>query len=261
MPFSHDLPVYLVRYPQYGASLELLAQALPADGYIMDIGANVGDTALLIRRFGNWPIVCVEGEPGFLTYLRVNTEHMSNVEILPVYADSGTSFNSVIRSAGTARLETKRGRRCHPVPTRSLEEIHGESGGGARCTLIKIDTDGLDLLILHQALAWLERERPVLFLEYAPAWLRKYTATAASALLLGLRDAGYRHITAFTNLGAPFGAYALDSIGIGAMSNDIVDSAVAYLDLAMFPSGQANDEARHILAKLTGLSLDKAVTN
>jgi len=255
MPFSHDLPLYLRRHPQYGQPLVRLMQTLTLNGYVMDIGANIGDTAFLIRMLGDCPLVCVEGDQVFLKYLQVNTERLSDVRIGPFFVDSGMSFNTVVRSAGTARLGTKSWLNRDPIPTRSLEEIHSEYSEGERCALVKIDTDGLDLLILRQSLAWLGRERPVLFLEYAPAWLRQYSTTAASELLLSLRGAGYGHVAAFTNLGVPFGSYELDSPGIAALSNDFAGSATAYLDLALLPSGQPGEGPSRLVAELAPRSV------
>jgi FkbM family methyltransferase len=258
MPLSHNLPIYLVRHSHYEEPLERLAKTLSPDGYVMDIGANVGDTAVLMRALGDWPIVCVEGDAVFLSYLRANMEGISDVRISPVFADSGISFNSVVRAAGTARLSTTRWPSRDRVPTRSLEEIHSEYGEGAKCVLVKIDTDGLDLLILHQSLAWLRRERPVLFLEYAPAWLKHYSSTAASELLLGLNEGGYGYVAAFTNLGVPFGAYELDVSGIETLTNEFSGSRSDFLDLAVFPSDQAGEDPGPLVKRLVGLSPEPA---
>jgi FkbM family methyltransferase len=209
----------------------------------MDVGANVGDTAVLMRGFGNWPIVCVEGDPLFLRYLRVNAQGLADIKIARAFANSGIpSFNGSVRSAGSARLVTRRWPARELVSIRGLGEIHDEYGGGERCSLVKLDTDGLDLLILRHSHHWLACERPVLFLEYDPTLLKHYSDAAASDLLTSLAECGYGQIAAFTNLGAPFGAYALDARGVTMLNSDLLSSGAAFLDLAVFPlEGEAKD--------------------
>jgi FkbM family methyltransferase len=236
LPFSHNLPLYLVRHPCYGKPLQRLARSLPDDGYIMDIGANVGDTAVLMRSASTLPIVCVEGDSVFLRYLRANVQAFPQIDVCPAFLESGEPLNAVVRSGGSARLGYTPSRAPTAIPTKGLEEVHREFGNGKRCVLVKIDTDGLDLLILHHGLPWVERERPVLFLEYDPILLQSYSKVSASRLLLDLGRCGYVRVDAFTNFGTASGSYALMESDILSLDKDLRDSDADYFDLALFPS-------------------------
>ena len=60
LPLSHELPFYQHDHPRYDRQLGAIAAEL--GGPVVDIGANVGDTAAAIRAESDVPILCVEGD-------------------------------------------------------------------------------------------------------------------------------------------------------------------------------------------------------
>ena len=76
LPPEHDLPFYQRRDPTYDAyAIEVLAGIAGAAGrtLVVDLGANVGDTALAALAASPLiDVTAVEGDPRFVTYLRRN---------------------------------------------------------------------------------------------------------------------------------------------------------------------------------------------
>lgn len=74
LPLSHDLPRLRGQFPLYSDNLRRLAAAAAAkyaDLVVVDIGANVGDSVALVRAAApDAPILCVEGDPRYLEFLR-----------------------------------------------------------------------------------------------------------------------------------------------------------------------------------------------
>ena len=70
LPLSHELPFYQHDHPRYDRQLGAIAAEL--GGPVVDIGANVGDTAAAIRAESDVPILCVEGDPRFFALLERN---------------------------------------------------------------------------------------------------------------------------------------------------------------------------------------------
>jgi FkbM family methyltransferase len=158
LPLSHPLPRILANDSTYLMPLKLLARALAETGSVgpaVDIGANVGDTAVMLAQNGLTNVVCVEGNPVFLSYLIQNVHRAT---------ERDWDFSVVDRFIGddkdvTARVDTKGG-------TASIIRDDSAHGGGSikfispsqlladlsTVSVLKIDTDGMDLEILSEIL-------------------------------------------------------------------------------------------------------------
>ena len=140
-------------------------------GATFQVGANVGDSAAAIRSVGPVPVLCIEGDPDYLDYLRRNARTMGPgvaVEECFIGAERGAvdplafeRHDGTTSAVGALREGAGQG-----VPVRRLEEIleHHQPFDGSE--LIKVDTDGYDFDTLSAHAAYLERTRPVLFFEY-----------------------------------------------------------------------------------------------
>ena len=132
-------------------------------GPVVDVGANVGDTAAIVRAHCDAPVLCVEGDEVFFELLERNAAQLGDVELEPVFVEAPAT-GRVERSRGTARIAPgESGLRSKP-----LETILADHPRFARPALLKLDTDGMDVPILMANLDLLERLRPVLFFEYDP---------------------------------------------------------------------------------------------
>jgi FkbM family methyltransferase len=196
LPLSHELPFYRRDYPQYDDRIGALAREL--GGPVVDIGANVGDTAAFIRSESDVPILCVEGDDRFFALLERNASRLGDVELEHAFVDA-PARGGVERRAGTARVVAG----DSELPAKPLAAILCEHTRFARPALVKLDTDGMDVPILLANLELLERLRPVLFFEYDPH------LGAAPDVFERLAAVGYETAEWFENTGEPAGTVEL----------------------------------------------------
>jgi FkbM family methyltransferase len=161
LPLSHELPFYQRDHPRYDRQLGAIAAEL--GGPVVDVGANVGDSAAAIRAASDVPILCIEGDHAFFALLERNARTIGGVELERALVE-GPARGRLERGAGTAHVVGG----DEPLPSKPLAQILEEHPVFARPALIKLDTDGMDVPILLANLALLERLRPVLFFEYDP---------------------------------------------------------------------------------------------
>lgn len=219
LPLSHDLPLHLASSPTYDRELPRIARVLREHGSsfsMIDIGANVGDTAaLLTDEVPDARLLCIEGSARYAALLRANVERLGlNVECVQAYCGDGVVSTPMSSDddRGTGRLrrtlEASQG-----VNMRTLDEIVAEHPGFERPDLLKVDTDGFDVKVLRGARQLLTRNRPVVFFEFAEALIR---------------DAGDDPMTIFPML-AQFGyerARVYDHVGIAVGTFDVTDPSL-----------------------------------
>lgn len=143
----------------FGPILECLSSKYP-DDTVIDIGANVGDTAAVIRTHCNNPILCIEGGAPFLPYLRTNVLRLGrNVDVIEKFvttsANQDLSFvytsgagTGVLSAKGVAQGEMDKSRF---VTVHDLQEL--QRSRNSDVCLVKSDTDGFDGPILQDVMA------------------------------------------------------------------------------------------------------------
>jgi FkbM family methyltransferase len=244
LPFSHELPKYLSRYPNYMRNLWLLAGLVDKKypgAVAIDIGANVGDTVAVIRKESSLPVICVEGNGLYLNYLEENIRPFAEVEIAPFYVgDENAAKLKVITEQGTAKLvSTETGEALGFKP---LSAIYEESSFSVRVGLIKVDTDGFDLKILLGSRGFLKQHQPVLFFEYDPHLFDPNDMQQYERLFHMLGEIGYQSVLEFDN----FGNFCSE-ISIG--HQEALEALTAkyarqpfgnFCDLAVFPAADSD---------------------
>ena len=201
LPLSHRLPDYLERYPNYGTNVVRLAKFLVARSpqmSVIDIGANIGDTAALLREATDAPVLCVEADDHYFSLLEANARRLGSVVCVKRFLGRSPA---TIRAA----LQTSQGT-GHVVAAASaleigtLDDLLGEHPGFIDAQLLKVDVDGVDFEIVAGGVELLRRSRPVLFLEYDPTLVAAQGLDARAALTW-LREEGYGHFVAYDNVG------------------------------------------------------------
>jgi len=188
LPLSHELPFYRHDHPRYDRQLGAIAAEL--GGPVVDVGANVGDSAAAIRAESAVPILCIEGDPGFYALLERNARKIGGVELEHALVE-GPARGRIHRGAGTAHVVQG----DDALPAKPLAQILDEHPAFARPALLKIDTDGMDVPIVLANLSLLERLRPVLFFEYDPH------LGASPEVFERLRERGYATADWYENTG------------------------------------------------------------
>lgn len=242
---SHELPHHRRSHQRYALNVATLAQLVSETNEtptMVDVGANIGDTAALARSTApRLPILCIEGDPGFAGLLKHNVGGWPGVDIHApcLLAEvSGTIAGRLEPSRGTATFNADGGT---GVTVSSLDDVLDRYPRFSYPSLIKSDTDGFEARIMAGAARTLERACPVLFLEYDP---RLLSACGSDGLeLLGrLREHEYGAVVVYDNFGD---ALCLADIQNVRLFDDLHRYAshrpFFYLDLAVFPLDRPRD--------------------
>jgi FkbM family methyltransferase len=202
IPPDHALRGILSRHPGYQSNLAIIARATSRkypDGAIVDVGANIGDTARIFRSACASPLVCIEGDSYFYSFLASNTRRMENVDLIPAYLADGVACGSFmpVRGAGTIQL---RKTDANEISFVTLDSLMIRNKHLANARLLKVDADGFDLKILRGAQDVIRRTSPVLFFEYDPVFFGEHDSQA-NTTVAELFDMGYEGLIIYDHLG------------------------------------------------------------
>ena len=144
----HEVDILYDR--NFGSILEDLERKYP-DHAIIDIGANIGDTAAFIRSHCRNPLICVEGGAPFLPFLKKNAQllggNLSIVEKFVLTTAEGNQPFHYDSDSGTGGLITSDGKddatpKIDSITVETLLEYQKQVSD--EICLVKSDTDGFD---------------------------------------------------------------------------------------------------------------------
>jgi glycogen(starch) synthase len=207
LPIDHRLDQYQATWYRYDTALGYISQAV-FDKYpqssAIDIGANVGDSAALIRSGRAVPVLCVEGSPEFVECLRSNALQIGGIEIDECFVgDDGETinFDQTLNQGGTASIvNALTSNKGEKVAMRSLKTIIQNHSRFKDAKLLKIDTDGFDFSIIKASADIISASRPVLYFEYDLAF-KSNAETEAIEAIKTLLKVGYEHFLIYDNFG------------------------------------------------------------
>lgn len=168
IPFSHNLPAVMVGHKNYNTNLPRVAGYINSkypNPHVIDIGANVGDTAVLLRSFISYPVMCVEGDKKFFELLKKNTLQLKDVTYVNCYlGEIDEKINAVYKAVGgTGNIFNEAN---SLLETKKLDTVVNEFSEYKNAKLLKIDTDGFDFKIMKGATELLKTSKPVIFTEF-----------------------------------------------------------------------------------------------
>jgi FkbM family methyltransferase len=197
---------YRSTFHLYDTALAQIASVLKAKYptlHAIDIGANVGDTAALIRESAEIPVLCIEGDPKVLPVLTDNVAQLG---------PGVTIEHSFVGPDGEAvNLDSTDGLGCNAclvraidpggsVKLRSLRAILADHPEFGSAKLLKTDTEGFDFDIVRQSLEFIQESKPVVFFEYDPHF-RPDEARGGLETIQSLIRAGYSDFLYYDNFG------------------------------------------------------------
>lgn len=203
-PSTHPLAKNLRRYKYYSRNLSRLVDIISSqipDLEVIDVGANIGDSAAFVNSVGVKPkkIYCFEGEKEYICYFKHNTSSMNNVVLFETFLgenDNEKNFN-VYKDDGTLRIDTtKKGE----IQIDSLDNILNSHKELENVKFLKTDTDGYDFKILRGAKKIITKAKPILFFEYDRVYLDKVNDDGFSTFDM-LEDLGYDKAIFYDNYG------------------------------------------------------------
>ena len=175
LPASHSTPFHWKYNGEYSKSLGRVALACGAKypgALFVDVGANVGDSAAIIRAAGaRNKIISIEGVERFYAVLRSNAETLRDV--VPVRCFVGVRRNSggvmvrIHRDGNAVVVDGPLGQQVAGASTSdsAWRELSQIVPGNETVKLLKTDIEGHDLPLLSANLDFIRRHRPVIFLE------------------------------------------------------------------------------------------------
>jgi len=206
LPAGHALPEYLRQFPNYDQFLPILARELPATSWVIDVGANCGDTlAAMIAANCSLNFICLEADDQYFDYLTKNTDVIRaaypNVgDIRSVKALVGTMGVSgqLVGERGTKHLVASPAGGQSTTPLISL--AHDFLPENAKISLIKVDTDGFDYDVLRSAGPLLDQAETMIYYECRVS--NEEQREGFAHLFAELREKGFNFLI-FDNFGTP----------------------------------------------------------
>jgi FkbM family methyltransferase len=246
--FGYTYPLYARIFPSLNNPLlELVYQSFRGNGRpvtVIDIGAAVGDTALLIES--NCPrmvasYICIDGDPEFFSYLTHNLSFLPRCRCLlqQLSGSKGEARALIHTHAGTASAQGE-----NKVPVAPLDDVLADHSSGP-IDVIKIDVDGFDGEVLAGATSILRKHRPAVIFEWHPQ-LCSQTGNNDLHHFSALSAAGYEQLVWFTKTGefSHFGRSS-DTVNIERLRHFALQSKTdpdTHFDVIALSSGSMIDE-------------------
>ncbi len=217
LPWVHRLPDYTATPGSpYGQNLVRLAALLhrtDAPLHVLDVGANVGDSALqVLAATPGARVLCVEADDFYLSFLRRNaTDRMAVEPSLLLTGDAPAAAAAPVRHWGTTTFTATPGPPAGATPTVTVAELLARHPDFAPVRLVKSDTDGYDVELVPALARAYAANRPVLFFEYD---LRQTRAAGLDPLPVwgDLAAQGYAEVAIWSNGGLPLTRLPLASM-------------------------------------------------
>jgi FkbM family methyltransferase len=156
--------------PNYNNSIGILAALVQSrfpKAWVVDVGANVGDTLAIIKGHASLPVICVEGDAICYDLLQQNARLFDNVHLLRAFlSDQPGAMQIVTQKDGWNMTLTQAGP-GHSGRTLQFETLDRlvQKLNPSAVKLMKVDTEGYDLRILRGASGILARDQPVITFE------------------------------------------------------------------------------------------------
>ncbi len=205
LPPDHDLPFYQRRDPTYDAYAVPLIAGLAAQAermLVVDLGANVGDTAVAcLGAAPNVDVIAVEGSPEFVPYLVRNTEaYGGRCRVVSSFVGpvSGVTEGGFVMTGSTGRFAkgAEAGETVEdwvsPADLLATADDYDE-------VTWKSDIDGLDIHVLVQHWEVIDGRCDTLWFEFDPP--ETLGDKGDVDRLIDLLAASGREIAVYDNLG------------------------------------------------------------
>ncbi len=200
LPHDHKLPEYQRVHRLYDRFPLVLASHVE-EGTIVDIGANVGDTAAAFASAAENPIMCIEPEASFFNYLTRNAalinKFRDQIKCYPFAIGQEGRRGKIDTSSSTGTFVVENEGNCETIPLDVLLHDHGPESGSI--CLIKSDTDGLDGFVIASGRETIQQYEPLLFFECDFKNDEQFAAMLVANALL--EESGYDMVSVFDNYG------------------------------------------------------------
>ncbi len=231
--YGNTYPIYARRFTELNNPLiELVYQCYSFKKRpltLIDVGASIGDTMLLLYR--NCPgmindFYCFDGDPEFYRYLKKNLEHLKEGKVLLSLLSSSEGYEKELVHVhrGTASAQGE-----HKVQSSTLDSVIREFNP-QQIDVLKIDVDGFDGRVLRGSKNTIHRYHPAIIFEWHPILCRQ-TGNNWIDHFEALDELGYNKFIWFNK----YGSFSHFMINVDKGSIDVIAalclSNSAYHDL------------------------------
>jgi FkbM family methyltransferase len=257
VPSNNPISSWYLSHPNYSSQLGRLT-SLARNKFpnlaVIDIGANVGDTACIIKTAEDVPLLCIEGDDYTFSFLQKNVAQFKNttahkmflgektVEITAQLEKSG--WNTTIKPAEASSSASR-------MSITSLDDFILTRPDVDTFKLLKIDTEGFDCSIIRGAKQFIQRVSPVITFEFNRENMDAINEPGIETLFM-LADLGYSHIAFHDSHGRFLCATTLNDRGLIHDLYNFADGnpgrSIFYYDLTVF-SKSDNDIALAFMNK------------
>lgn len=174
-------------------------QALGPEDFVLDVGAFIGDTALLFAKNGA-DVEAYEPQRDAFLAARHNTKDVPNIHIFNMAVGNRelliTNEDAVNGNLGTRTV------RQHPEGNYSCKIDDWLEYKGRPITFVKIDVEGFEPSVIAGGLELFKRDKPTLLIEVYPAMLKRQ-GYEANDIYRPLLELGYVITEAIGNSSEP----------------------------------------------------------
>jgi FkbM family methyltransferase len=170
--------------------------------WAIDIGANIGDSTSIIKKFSDIPVVSIEGDETSYKYLKQNTTLFKNIFTYNKYLGENDEERSVIISKkgwnNTIMPNTNSGKKIQFITLDSL--IKENFLSEIQFKFIKIDTEGYDTIIIRGGREIIRNKKPVIYLEFNQDNMASLNENGLKTIF-SLSEYGYKSVLFFDDRG------------------------------------------------------------
>jgi len=204
---------------------------------VVDIGANVGDTACIIKTAEEVPILCIEGDEYIFGFLQKNIAQFQDVTARKLFLGEATKeIRASLEKNGWNLTLKPNETSTQTVNLTSLDDFIFSEPEWQTFKLIKIDAEGFDCSIIRGSTNFLREVHPVIHFEYNREGMNAIGEPGIDTLLL-LSGLGYSHLTVHDPWGRFFCSTTLSEKNFIKDLHDYADSIhgrIPYYDITAF---------------------------
>ena len=227
MPLSHKLPYYTHLFPDYGQNLVELVDEMSRESpyrfQILDVGANIGDSALQVLMRARVDVTCLEGDPFWQRYLRRNVGDRPDVQVIDAILSASPLDRALAlrRADGTTQMLPGSRAMTRRHDLLMVADLADHLTLQSPVRLLKSDTDGWDTSLIPALAEAFAATTPVLFFEFDPR-LAEMTGSPTRSFWAELESRGYDLCVVWDNFGRLLGVadtrllHARERLPIGA---------------------------------------------
>ena len=205
VPGNHPLRNCIVSFPDYMSQLARLTKtfhSVSADLIAIDVGSNIGDSLCLIKSGADVPVVCIEGDPSALKYLKINSRQFANIVIVDSFLSDKieTKWIDVANTGWNCSLLPVSGATGTPIHFSTLSDVVRSLPVRCESVFLKIDVEGYEPMVVKGAVEFLQKTHPVIMLEYNYDALLSAKQDGVGMLTM-LHSLGYGSVIIYDNRG------------------------------------------------------------